>query len=148
MTAHPTADIKTDPGIGWRRVPPTTWSRLDVEETNGEPERPGVPPEPVVFVEMLGGTATADWVFAGADPVLSGTRHVHGPSEPKSPRQTICIDIRNRKWLELKWRHFSRAGREERVARALAALERAVIPYRLDAETVRWLAEDADLEDL
>jgi len=149
MTAELTTSVGTNRSIRWPWAPGAAWSRLDVAATNGESHGPDVRREPAVIVEMVGGPATADSVFAGAaEQTLSGTRQVHGSPERQSPKQTISIDIRNRKWLELKWRHFSRAGREERVARALAALERAVIPYRLDAETVRWLAEDADLEDL
>ena len=143
MTAGLTTDIRTDLVIRF----PWVRSRPDVGETDGEPERVDIRREPTVTVEMLGGTATADSVFASAEPLFSGTRQVHGAPGGDSPTQTISIDIRNRKWLELKWQHFSQLGRKERIARALAALHRATISCNLDPRMVKWIAEDPDLED-
>jgi hypothetical protein len=59
----------------------------------------------------------------------------------------VNVDLPNLRWLELKWSHFTRAGREPRIKRALAALHRAAIRYELNAETIKWIAEDPDLED-
>jgi hypothetical protein len=60
----------------------------------------------------------------------------------------VTVELRNLRWLALKWSHFRRQEREERVRRALAALEGATVQHPLDAETVKWLAEDEDLGDM
>ncbi len=49
--------------------------------------------------------------------------------------------------LTLKHSRFSPAGRRERVRAALRGLEEAVTNYGLDANTMRWLAEESDLEE-
>jgi len=54
----------------------------------------------------------------------------------------------NRKLAELKAKHFTLQGREERIAKALQALEMHAPGFRLDRKTWKWIAEDADLEDL
>jgi len=54
----------------------------------------------------------------------------------------------NGKLAELKARHFTPEGREERIAKALQALEMPAAGFPLDRETWKWIAEDADLEDL
>ena len=43
--------------------------------------------------------------------------------------------------------HFSPAGREERVKRALHALDNLRGSIKLDLETVKWIAQDPDLEE-
>jgi hypothetical protein len=53
-------------------------------------------------------------------------------------------DPANGKLAELKAEYFTPEGREERIAKALQALETP----SLDCETWKWIAEDADLEDL
>ena len=47
----------------------------------------------------------------------------------------------------MKRRHFRPEGREQRIREALKALDEAIVKYPLDAETIRWIAEDKDLED-
>jgi hypothetical protein len=54
----------------------------------------------------------------------------------------------NGKLAELKAKHFTPEGREERIAKALQALEMPAPGFTLDRETWKWIAEDADLEDL
>ena len=54
----------------------------------------------------------------------------------------------NGKLAELKAKHFTPEGREERIAKALQALEVPAHGFTLDRETWTWIAEDADLEDL
>jgi hypothetical protein len=51
------------------------------------------------------------------------------------------------KLAELKAKHFRSKGRERRIARALEVLNRPP-PFRLDTETVRWIAQDAEIENL
>jgi len=46
----------------------------------------------------------------------------------------------------LKARFFSPETKAERVARALEALQRAVKKSRSDIETVKYIAQDVDLE--
>ncbi len=53
-----------------------------------------------------------------------------------------------RKFLALKRAHFREEGKEERIRKALEALKKATVDYGLDADTVRWIAESPDLEDL
>jgi hypothetical protein len=48
----------------------------------------------------------------------------------------------------LKQVQFPPRGREKRIARALEALDSAVVDYGLDAETVKRIVEDVDLEDI
>lgn len=47
----------------------------------------------------------------------------------------------------IKARLYPPENKAERVARALEALARAKIKHDCDLETVRYFAEDADLED-
>jgi hypothetical protein len=54
----------------------------------------------------------------------------------------------NGKLAGLKAKHFTPEGREERIAKALQVLETLPPSFALDRETWKWLAEDADLEDL
>jgi hypothetical protein len=54
----------------------------------------------------------------------------------------------NGKLAELKAKHFTPEGREERIAKALQALEMPAPGFTLDRETWKWIVEDADLEDL
>ena len=57
-------------------------------------------------------------------------------------------DIAGDKLAELKAKHFTPEGREDRVTKALQALETPAPGFTLDRETWKWIAEDADLEDL
>ncbi|HUT75245.1 MAG TPA: hypothetical protein VM221_10500 [Armatimonadota bacterium] len=57
-------------------------------------------------------------------------------------------DPARQRWLRLKRAFWTPEGRQARVERALKALEEAVVRYDLDDETLRWIAEDRDLEDM
>jgi len=49
---------------------------------------------------------------------------------------------------ELKAKHFTPHGRKERIAKALEILSRPGPTFKLDKETVRWVAQDADIENI
>ena len=48
---------------------------------------------------------------------------------------------------ELKAKHFSSKGREERIAKALKILNRPGPTFKLDRATVKWIAQDAEIEN-
>jgi hypothetical protein len=52
------------------------------------------------------------------------------------------------KLAELKAKHFSPRGRKLRIAKALEVLKRPAANFKLDRETVKWIAQDADIEHL
>lgn len=52
----------------------------------------------------------------------------------------------NPKLAALKRAHFTKKGRAARIARAKKALEEFKWDLDLDAETIKWLAEDPDIE--
>jgi hypothetical protein len=52
------------------------------------------------------------------------------------------------KLAELKAKHFTRKGREERIAKALEILSQPGPTFKLDKETVRWIAQDLEIENL
>jgi hypothetical protein len=52
------------------------------------------------------------------------------------------------KLAELKAKHFTVKGREQRIAKALEILNRPGPTFRLDKETVKWLAQDVEIENL
>jgi hypothetical protein len=52
------------------------------------------------------------------------------------------------KLTQLKAKHFSPKGRELRIAKALKILNRPVPTFKLDPETVKWIAQDAEIEHL
>ena len=58
------------------------------------------------------------------------------------------LNIGKQKLAELKAKHFTPEGREERIAKALQTLEAPTPGFTLDYETWKWIAEDPDLEDL
>ena len=49
---------------------------------------------------------------------------------------------------ELKAKHFSPKGREQRIAKALETLKRPGPTFKLDRDTVKWIAQDAEIEYL
>lgn len=49
---------------------------------------------------------------------------------------------------ELKAKHFTSEGREERIAKALEILSRSGPTFKLDKETVKWIAQDVEIENL
>jgi len=52
--------------------------------------------------------------------------------------------------LRLEKKQFSKAGKEERIRRALEALEglRTKFRTKLDLATVKWIAQDPDIMDI
>jgi hypothetical protein len=52
------------------------------------------------------------------------------------------------KLAELKARHFTPKGRERRIAKALEILNRPGPTFKLDRETVTWIAQDVEIENL
>jgi hypothetical protein len=52
------------------------------------------------------------------------------------------------KLAELKAKHFTRKGRKQRIAKALEILNRPGPSFKLDRETVKWIAQDIDIENL
>jgi hypothetical protein len=143
------ADAGTSEKIRWPLDPSATGSRLDIYKTNGTPRPLYSLPGSAVLVEVLMGTATSDKVLTSdVERISSRTWQTYGLPGQRPRQQVIGIDIRNRKWLALKWRHFARAGRSRRIQEALRAIERAVTRYDLDAVTMRWVAQDAAVEDI
>jgi len=60
----------------------------------------------------------------------------------------ISKDTPRDKLAELKAKHFTPEGRKERIAKALEILSRPGPRLKLDKETVRWVAQDADIENI
>ena len=52
------------------------------------------------------------------------------------------------KLAELKAKHFTTKGRKQRIAKALEILSRPGPTFKLDRETVKWIAQDVEIEDL
>jgi hypothetical protein len=52
------------------------------------------------------------------------------------------------KLAELKAKHFTLRGREQRIAKALETLNRPGPTFKLDRETVKWIAQDVEIENL
>ena len=57
-------------------------------------------------------------------------------------------DIPKDKLAELKAKHFTPEGREERIARALEMLNMPGPSFNLDKETWLWVAQAAEIEDI
>ena len=57
-------------------------------------------------------------------------------------------DTAKAKLTKLKAKHFTPEGRKDRIAKALQILEASTPGFALDRETLKWIAEDADLEYL
>ena len=49
---------------------------------------------------------------------------------------------------ELKAKYFTVKGREQRIAKALEILNRPGPTFKLDRETVKWIAQDIEIENL
>ena len=49
---------------------------------------------------------------------------------------------------ELKAKHFALKGRKQRIAKALEILNRPGPTFKLDRETVKWIAQDVEIENL
>jgi hypothetical protein len=71
-------------------------------------------------------------------------------STASRPKKTASATAptENPKLAALKRAHFTKKGRAARIARAKKALEEARWDTGLDMETIKWLAEDPDLEYL
>ena len=67
---------------------------------------------------------------------------------PKSSVTFPSAREAERRWSRFKQTHWPREGRERRISQGLEALDSAIVDYGLDIETIRWIAEDVDLEDL
>ena len=61
----------------------------------------------------------------------------------RAPKETP----KNR-FAELKAKHFSSKGREHRIAKAMEILNRPGPTFKLDRATVKWIAQDAEIEIL
>ncbi len=57
-------------------------------------------------------------------------------------------DTTKDKLLELKAKHFTPEGRKERIARALETLSLPGPSFKVDKETWRWAAQEAEIEDM
>ena len=60
----------------------------------------------------------------------------------------VSKDITGDRLAELKAKHFTPEGREERIAKALEILGRSGPTFKLDKETVKWIAQDVEIENL
>jgi hypothetical protein len=49
---------------------------------------------------------------------------------------------------ELMAKQFALKGREQRIAKALEVLNRPGPTFKLDRETVKWIAQDVEIENL
>jgi hypothetical protein len=61
----------------------------------------------------------------------------------RAPKETP----KNR-FAELKAKHFSSKGREQRIVKALEILNRPGPTFKLDRDTVKWIAQDVEIENL
>jgi hypothetical protein len=57
-------------------------------------------------------------------------------------------DTARDKLAELKAKHFALKGRKERIAKALEILSRPGPMFKLDKETVKWIAQDVEIENI
>ena len=57
-------------------------------------------------------------------------------------------DTARDKLAELKAKHFTPAGRKDRIAKALEILNLPGPSFNLDKETWLWVAQDAGIEDI
>ncbi len=79
---------------------------------------------------------------------LSAKGTAHSTAERARP---AAAPVENPKLAALKRAYFSKKGRAARIARAQQALieiDKIGSTFKLDKETVKWLAEDPDLEYL
>ena len=61
------------------------------------------------------------------------------PISKDTPRDSLA---------ELKAKHFTPQGRKERIAKALEILSRPGATFKLDKETVKWVAQDVEIENI
>jgi len=60
----------------------------------------------------------------------------------------VSKDITGDRLAELKAKHFTPEGRKERIARALEILSLPGPSFKVDKETWRWAAQEAEIEDM
>ncbi len=87
------------------------------------------------------------WGFLGLYESFLRVGQAAGLGRPQMPSQTLrANDLPLSKLEQLKVRRFSTIGREDRIARSLAAL-REELPFQLTAADWQWLDEHSDIED-
>jgi hypothetical protein len=122
--------------------------QLEREGTTGNGiALPPVVTKPYPAVVLAFGASAADETWA--ESVVAS--FLSAPSNnvlDNRTRTVIRPDPARQRWLRLKRAFWTPEGRQARVERALKALDEAVVHYDLDADTLRWIAEDPDLEDM
>jgi hypothetical protein len=89
-----------------------------------------------------GKSFTSDKVMAEKAPSIG--KLASARTSPKPARHSH----KNPRLAALKRSHFTKQGREARISRGLQALERFQWDLELDPETIRWAAEDPEIEHL
>ena len=79
---------------------------------------------------------------------LATNKKTRKPERKKRADSTAGAQAENPKLKALLRAHFTKKGRAARIARARKALEEFKLDVDLDMETIRWVAEDPDLEYL
>ena len=70
-----------------------------------------------------------------------GLGYCHGQTRTKrNPKKN--------RFAELKAKHFSSKGRKRRIAEALEVVNRPGPTFKLDRDTVKWIAQDVEVENL
>jgi hypothetical protein len=85
---------------------------------------------------------TSDKVIAGKAP--STGKLASARTSPKPARHVH----ENPRLAALKQSHFTKKGQKARISRGLKALERFRWDLELNPETIRWAAEDPEIEHL
>jgi len=149
MNASDFQHVHTNPKI--EGMPPVfaggeSWTDLDDARWLGARKQKRASPMAIVGSkgDVASVVTSAERAYSAA---LEGSSNpVLGPREQSAAE--VSLDLARRRWLRLKESHFSREGRRRRIEAAVKALDAALVDYNLDAETARWIAEDADLEDM
>ena len=121
----------------WESREGLSWSRQ---------QRSWVPRSP--FLQLSTGSATSETILPDSVQIVTSATGasyltIEGSSEP-----VLRVDLVNRRWLRLKWSHFTRSGRQRRIQAALDTLRRPRVGYNVHPDVVRWAAEDVDIEDM
>ena len=97
-------------------------------------------------------SAHSDWRSRKLFPsgaTVSGEDRLIGKPVSNSTSSKPARHVReNPRLAALKRSHFTKKGRKARISRGLQALERFRWDLDLDAETIRWAAENPDIEHL
>ncbi len=84
-----------------------------------------------------------------SDKVVSGVAFSIGKSVSAKTAPKPSGHVReNPRLTALKRSHFTKKGRNARISRGLEALERFQWDLELDGETIKWAAEDPEIEHL